>query len=458
MNLKLRFTLLSAVWLILILILLNIFIYYFVIKITTASEVELLWNKSYTILENEQIHHPDQWNKAGLLDDYLVSRELIRIVDPDSNVINQVVSYEELLKKTPVYQTVPDSEMINSKIGRLIFVQMPIMHKGNIVGMLEIGRIIKSLNNYMQVLTTVLLFASGGAVIFSIIGGYFYTGLLLRPIHQLMRTMQTIQKSGSFKRTNIASPSTEDELSRLGTIFNDMIQKLEENFLMQQQFLADASHELRTPLTIIESYANLLKRWAGNDPKLREEAVDAIHSEAIRLKGMTNALLDLVTASNEKEKGMNKRGFDLAAVVESTVVTIKQTFERDIILKAGDSLTMVGDEEKIKQLLIILLDNAIKYSKEVVKVTIKEEERFAVVAVQDQGMGIPKKEVPRLFERFYRVDKARNRKTGGIGLGLAIAKQIVEMHQGKIDISTKIGVGTTVTVRLPKETPDPRQQ
>jgi two-component system sensor histidine kinase ArlS len=100
MNLKLRFTLLSAVWLILILILLNIFIYYFVVKITTASEVELLWNKLYTILENEQIHHPDQWNKAGLLDDYLVSGELIRIVDPESNVITQVVSDEELLKKT----------------------------------------------------------------------------------------------------------------------------------------------------------------------------------------------------------------------------------------------------------------------------------------------------------------------------------------------------------------------
>jgi two-component system sensor histidine kinase ArlS len=457
MNLKLRFTLLSAVWLILILILLNIFIYYFVIKITTASEVELLWNKSYTILENEQIHHPDQWNKAGLLDDYLVSGELIRIVDPDSNVIAQVVSDEELLKKTPVYQTVPESEIINSETGRLIFVQIPILHKGNIVGMLEIGRIIKSLNNYMQVLTTVLLFASGGAVIFSIIGGCLFTSLLLRPIDQLMRTMQTIQKSGTFKRIAIASPSTEDELSRLGITFNDMIQKLEENFLRQQQFLADASHELRTPLTIIESYANLLKRWAGNDPKLREEAVDAIHSEAIRLKGMTNSLLDLVTVSNEKEKGMNQRGFDLAAVAESTVAKIKQSFERDIILEAEGSLIMVGDKEKIKQLLIILLDNAIKYSKDIVKVTIKEEERFAVLAVQDQGVGIPKKEVPRLFERFYRVDKARNRKTGGLGLGLAIAKQIVEMHQGSIDISTKLGVGTTVTVRLPKQPPDPIQ-
>jgi two-component system sensor histidine kinase ArlS len=453
MNLKLRLTLLSAFWLILILILLNIFIYYFFIKITTASEVELLWNKAYKILENEEISDPYYWGKEGLLDEFLVSGELIRIVTPESIVVTQVFSNVELLKKEIIYQTAHHSEILISEHHRLIYVHVPILLKGRQVGMLEIGRIIVSLNDYLQVLTTVLLFASGGALFFSIIGGYFYTNLLLGPINRLIRTMQIIQKSGKFKRLPIKTPSKEDELYRLVNTFNEMIQKLEENFLRQQRFLADVSHELRTPLTIIESYTHLLKRWAGNDPKLREEAVEAILSETIRLKGMTNSLLHLIS-TNEKENPMTKGPLDLVGLTQSTVAALRQTFQRDIIVSGAPSVHIEADEEKIKQLLIILMDNAIKYSRDTVHVTIKEEKRFAVIEVRDQGNGIPKEELPRLFERFYRVDKARNRKTGGVGLGLAIAKQIVQMHHGTIDIKSKVGVGTTIIVQILKKSPN----
>jgi two-component system sensor histidine kinase ArlS len=450
MNLKLRLTLLSAFWIILNLILMNTFIYYFVIKITTASEVELLWNKAVKILENEETRRPDLWKSPGLLDEYLVSGELIRIVDPDANVVTQIFSADELLEKPTIYHTAPHIEIINSDYGRMIYIQAPIVFEGNQVGMLEIGRFIRSLNDYFQVLTTVLFFSSAGTVIFSIVGGYFITSLILRPIHQLIHTMEIIRKSGTFNRLSIPNPSEEDELSRLGMTFNDMIQKLEENFVRQQQFLADVSHELRTPLTIIESYANLMKRWAGNDPKLREEAVEAIHSEALRLKGLTNSLLDLVTVHQE-ERPVIKRQFDLVALAHSTVPTLKLTFQRDIFVDGVESIMIDADMEKIKQLLIILLDNAIKYSKDPVYVMIIEENHHAVIEVKDRGGGISKLEIPRLFERFYRVDKARNRKTGGAGLGLAIAKQIVKKHQGTIDINSKVGKGTTVIVRLPKD-------
>lgn len=450
MSLKLRLVLLSTIWLIFILILFNVFVYFFVIKITTKSEVQLLWNKADTISEQGLILQTENWEQRHLLDHYLVSNELIRIVDMKGRVVNQICSNDKLLEKPTALRNTFHSEVINNGGVRFIFVQVPLYRNEAQIGMLEIGRVLNILENYMNILLTALTVTSIGAVILSLIGGYFYSRFLFRPIHQLADTMETIQQSGEFKKLDMSQTSSTDELGKLGLTFNEMIGRLEYNFAQQKRFVEDASHELKTPLTIIESYANLLKRWASNDPELRNEAIDAIRSEAARLIGLITSLFVLV--ETDRNEMMKRETISLIPLISTTVNSIKQTFKREIHLEVESNYIQIyGDPEKIKQLLIILLDNAIKYSNKSILVKVEEDRQRVKLMIADQGEGIHGKELPHIFDRFYRVDKARNRKTGGAGLGLSIAKNIVELHHGYIEISSAAGKGTTVTLQFPKK-------
>lgn len=449
MNLKLRFTFFSMIWLTIILIFLNVFIYYFVLKITTDSEVQLLWNKADSILQKEEISDPSKWDDPNWLKEFLVSEELIRIVDTQGRVRTQIFSDDELLTKKPAFSSYSRSTILNSGNERIVYIQTPILHNGNQIGMLEIGRLVEELDDYLTTLIYVLLSASGVALFISLVVGYFYVDLLVKPINDLIQTMQIIQKSGTFRKLKISNQNKEDELTVLGRTFNDMMGQLEETFNRQQQFITDVSHELRTPLTVIQSYAGLLKRWGREDEPVREEAIEAIQSETQRLKGMTEQLMKLLNTNHVDTQ--NIKPLELVSLVKTAAHSLETAFQREIIIQASpQKMEAQVDEEKIVQLLIILLDNAIKYSKEKIVIKLWEEEDSVNIEVSDQGVGISQENLPYVFDRFYRVDKARNRSTGGLGLGLAIAKQIVELHSGSIGINSKEGIGTTVIVSLPK--------
>ena len=289
------------------------------------------------------------------------------------------------------------------------------------------------------------------AILISFMGVIFTLNLYSGRSNRLADTMQRIEKSGSFRKLKenwVKENTYTDELEKLGFIFNSMIGRLEKNFHQQRQFLADASHELRTPLTIIESYASLLKRWASNDPELREEAIEAIHSESIRLKGLVKSLL---TLAEGQEAPLHLEKFSLLPMFHVTIASLQQTYGRSIEIHTEHAeIWLIADVEKVKQLLIILLDNAIKYSDKKVDVFVQEGKEDVQIVIQDYGIGIEQDKLSYLFERFYRVDQARNRKTGGAGLGLSIAKRIVDQHDGEIEINSQLHVGTSIHVILPK--------
>lgn len=451
MSLKIRLMALSTLWLIFILLLFNVFTYYFVVQITTKSEIQLLWKKSGTILQQQELYDKNNWSRLELLEEFLVSGEMIRVIGSDGTVKMQAVSDAELLfKQAEVYEGF-HSEVISNGENRFLFVQVPIYAQNQQIGVLEIGRVLNLLDDYMGVLVTALTFTTMGAVILSIIGGYFYSKFIFKPLTYLAGTMQMIQKSGAFQKLNEDFLASADELSRLGQTFNAMMEKLELNFIKQKQFIEDASHELRTPLTIIESYASLLKRWASNNPEVREEAVEAIYSESIRLKGLIVSLMQAVDTDRSEQVHERVRIVPLAM---STVSSLKLSFRRDIELVANkENIELLGDAEKLKQMLIILLDNAIKYSRDKIRLRIAVEGFDVVLKIIDQGIGIEKGMKPYIFNRFFKVDKARSRKTGGAGLGLAIAKKIVDDHRGMIEIFSKMGLGTIVKVVLPINSP-----
>jgi signal transduction histidine kinase len=448
MSLRIRLIVLSTVWLIFILVLFNTLQYWLIVNTTAKSEKELLFGKAQSILENRKIHDPGYWSAPDLLDEFLVSDEMIRIIDMDGLIRQEVQSNEMLGVQQPHVSTRESYAIKRIEKTRYLYVQVPIFAGNEQIGVLEIARVLTKWSLYINVLTSALVLMTIGAVTISVIGSLFYTRFLLQPLRQLNNTMQLIQQSGTFRKLDKEFTARTDELGKLGTTFNEMIARLEELVQKQKRFVADASHELRTPLTIIESYADMLKRWGSGDPEIRKEAIEAILGESHRLKGLVGTLMQL--AESEQEDWLQFVPVELLAVIRSAASAMELAFDRTIRVESdADAVAITGDPEKLKQLLLILLDNAIKYSSKPVRIRVVPGDDTVRIQIIDQGIGLEENMLPFIFDRFFRTDRARTRQTGGFGLGLAIAKSIVERHGGTIRMASRSGRGTIVTVSLP---------
>ncbi|MEK3881320.1 HAMP domain-containing histidine kinase [Paenibacillus sp. PL2-23] len=448
MTLRKRFTLFTIFWLILILIFFNIFVYFYVIKITTESEEEVITTKMNLLLENPRIQSGRGLSSPDLLEEYRNVNEMIRIISPNNRVLNIGIGSHPVLMELPaVFEGYHHSGMLTKGGERVLFMRVPIFEGDDVIAMLEVTRILDELDNYLQVLVAALSVTSAGAILFAIFGTYWFTSRLTAPIQQMVNTMREIDRSGKLRQIDMGNREESAELQQLIRAFNQMIERLDRTFARQKQFVADASHELKTPLTVISSYAGMLKRWGRDDEKIRDEAVDAIAKEATRLQNLTKSMLMLAEA--EQEDWLKLEMFDVVQVVDELATMLQTTFQRPIRVKALSRVVrMMGDKDKVRQLLVILLDNAIKYSKEPIDISITLMKNIVKIEVKDKGMGIPEKEIPHLFERFYRVDGARSRSTGGVGLGLSIAKRIVDLHEGKIDVFSLPELGTTITLQF----------
>lgn len=228
-------------------------------------------------------------------------------------------------------------------------------------------------------------------------------------------------------------------------------QKLEN---MRREFVANVSHELRTPITSIKSYAETLLDGAVEDRETTEKFLTVINSEADRMTRLVKDLLQLSRLDNQQMQ-WNIRQIDFASLIRSCVEKMQiECVNKGHKLECftiGDIPSISADADRVEQVMLNLLSNAIKYTDEGGNITVYIGKRHSEVYVKvaDTGSGIPKDDIPRIFERFYRVDKARSREMGGTGLGLAIAREIVEAHEGTISISSELGKGTEITVKLP---------
>lgn len=447
MTLRLRFTLFTVFWLIFILILYNVFVYYFVIKVTTRGELQLLSSKADLVMETLRKNEMTGIDDAALLKDMYNVNEMMRIVTPDSRVVNSVGVDKQLLALPKAVRTVSHSDTIKVDGHRVLTWSVPIYDNHRLVGQIDSARYLTALDGYLQILLGALSVTSVGAIIFAILGTYWFTSRLTGPIGQMVQTMREIDRSGKLQRVKMGREESV-ELQQLIRAFNQMIDRLDRTIERQKQFVADASHELKTPLTVIGSYADMLKRWGRDDVTVRDEAIEAIARETERLKKLTLSMLTLAEA--EQDDWLNKSRFDIVSIVNDLSGVLRATFLRHIRVHAGSgTVQMVGDKDKIRQMILIFLDNAIKYSKEPIDVRIRSEKNTVRIEVTDYGIGISENEIPYLFERFYRVDEARHRATGGSGLGLSIAKRIIDLHGGTVEVFSKPGSGTTIAIALP---------
>jgi two-component system OmpR family sensor kinase len=280
----------------------------------------------------------------------------------------------------------------------------------------------------------------------------------LAPVTAIAESAAAISAADLSRRLPVRSGR--DELGHLATTFNRLLDRLEAAFrerddalAYQRRFVADASHELRTPLTSILGYTRLLRRWGLTHPEASAEAVARLEAEAIRMQSLVEGLLQLARGDEAGE--LPTEQVDLGELALAVVADASTASEQRIALELPEQRVVVSaNAGGIRQVLGILLDNARKYAPGgETQVSVRAEDGNAVVVVRDTGPGIDPGQQERIFERFYRVEHARS--AGGAGLGLAIAKDIVERHGGTIEVSSEPGAGTTFTVRLPMSTAAP---
>jgi len=251
--------------------------------------------------------------------------------------------------------------------------------------------------------------------------------------------------------TRIDVSKEREELRGLAVAINSMLDRVDSAYHSQLRFVSDASHELRTPISVIQGYANMLSRWGKEDQSTLDESIAAIKSEAESMKELVEQLLFLARSDNNSIT-LNMGYVDLAELVREVARESEMIGNGcKIEYQVNGALFVSGDAGLLKQALRILVDNAFKYSPEDGKITLdaKELNGMAVLSVTDNGVGIPPEVLPNLFDRFFRADGSRTRQTGGAGLGLSIAKWIVDSHGGVVEIVSREGLGTRVSIKLP---------
>jgi heavy metal sensor kinase len=295
-----------------------------------------------------------------------------------------------------------------------------------------------------------LMLTGLGVLGIGLVGGWMLSRGAIRSIERMSATAASISVSNLSRR--IDSTGIDRELAELAGILNDMFARLQSAFERQTRFTADASHELRTPLSIIHSHVEL----ALARPRSAEEYRDAFETclrAARRMRGLVEGLLTLARLDAGKLEVQRQR-IDLGALVEESAGLLAALAEqKGVVMNVrAVRVEMVGDAGQLAQVATNLLTNAIHYNRPggEVTATLDADEQTAVLTVADTGCGIPGEDQAHIFERFYRVDKARSREQGGSGLGLAICKSIVEAHGGSIGFTSEASQGTTFVVRLPR--------
>ena len=383
---------------------------------------------------------------------YPMNEELnIRVFDTSRELIFQTQQWQDPLQVSSTLETkfVPLSTGEES-----IQVTMPVLSRTNrlLIGHLQIINRMAKLTEmkkqlqklYIQLLIMEALVAIGLA--------YFISRLISKPIEQIHDIIASINED-NIDSKRLIIPKKNDEFAVVSQQFNELLDKISFYISQQKHFVEDVSHELRTPVAIVEGHLKLLNRWGKDDPEVLEESLEASLAEIKRMKTLVQEMLDLSRAPQVREQYK-----DATAEVVDTLTQIVSnfkvlypdfTFVFDIDSKA-DLLSPIY-RNHFEQVIIILLDNAVKYStnrKEII-VSLSTVADQVEIGIQDFGMGLSEEDKKKVFSRFYRVDKARSRERGGNGLGLSIAKELIEGYNGSISLISRLDQGTVFKVKLP---------
>ena len=471
MSLRRRLTLSYISFFAIALVVLDIGLYLLVRQALISNIDADLHKAAYRIQEDfQQRNHDTTTVKSGemrlqllaspSIDQWLVARTIVQVhLTPQSTItsqpitnmaspigVDQVFLYGAFAGKSGNHTTVIDGVRLRETMA-------PLKLNGTIIGALQIARPLAETDEALKLLALAL--AGGGVfvVLAAARGGAWLTRAAFSPIAQIAETTAGIVGAEDLSR-RVPVPAAQDELQRLTVTINAMLARLEQQFNSQRRFLADVSHELRTPLAAMRGNLEVLDRGAARDQQLLTESLSDMRSEVGRLIRMVNDLLLLA----QSEAGVELRHEPVE--IDSLMLEVHRELRPlangvHLRLSHEDVLVVTGDRDRIKQALLNLMVNAIQHTPTggTVTLSVAKHGDYAAIRVADTGCGIAPEDIPHIFDRFYRADKARTRVRGGAGLGLPIVRGIAEAHGGDVSVESTPDQGSTFTLLLPLPTP-----
>jgi len=331
-------------------------------------------------------------------------------------------------------------------------ITMPVLKGAKLANLVQVGTSLQVVVDTLKNFQIILLTAVPVVLLLTALIGRFIARRALKPVAKITQTAKDIG-SGANLSQRIPVSEVKDEIGQLALTFNSMMDRLESSFTQMRQFSSDASHELRTPLTVLKGQSELA---LGKERK-PEEYQEVISSNLEEVQYMSKVLEDLflLSKSDENQIAIDCESVNLKSLIEEVckhaeIIASEKNIK--IVIAYLEGLQVYGDPVRLRQMVWNVVVNGIKYTQQggEVKISVRGKGDGVLIIIQDNGIGISEEDLPLIFNRFYRVDKARSRQEGGTGLGLSICKFIVDAHKGSIDIESKLDEGTKFKITLPK--------
>ncbi|WP_411843168.1 sensor histidine kinase [Salinicoccus sp. HZC-1] len=449
MKLGTKIQLYTTVMTVIVVILINLFVYFSYKNFSLNAEMGQLENRGVNIMQELQNANDNNVNSEVVLQAFLLSDGYMRVVDEEDKPVVRIATETEYADLSEPYRTSQYKTAVSHNGMEFVMVSIPVIWDNGQVYNLQIYENVQFLYETFEVLKWILVISTLIILIVIFLLNRVITNIILKPINKLIDKMKKTDDTSKYTMIEINEKDTR-ELTELSEAFNEMMIDLKTHDENQQAFIMNASHELKTPITVIDSYSQMLKRFGKTREDVLDESIIAISDEAKRMKYLTEQLLSFAKVNREDET-FSLEPVRVVKLIKSVAERLETVYNREIEV-AFDNADVLGlvDVDTFDQLIKIFLDNAYKYSADKISVNIMELENNVEVTIKDRGIGIPKEDIDHIFTRFYRVDKARARKTGGSGLGLSIAEELANLNDIKINVTSRVNAGTTFKLSIKK--------
>ncbi|MFC3419402.1 sensor histidine kinase [Salinicoccus hispanicus] len=442
MKIGTKIQLYTTVMTLIVVIIINLFVYYSYRHFSLEAEMGQLENRGFNIMQEIQNANDSGINAEAVLQAYLLSDGYITIIDSEGNPVVRIATEAEYADLSMPYSTAQYAEAVDHEPHHFVMVSLPIIWENGQIHALQIYENVGFLHDTFEILRWILLLSTGLIFIVIFLLNRIITNFITQPINKLINKMNRTNNTAKYSMLEIDRKDTR-ELQELSGAFNNMMKSLKIHDENQQAFIMNASHELKTPITVISSYSEMLSRFGKTREDVLDESIHAISDEARRMKYLTEQLLSFAKVNTGREE-IIRRPVHIVELIRDIAVRLEKVYQRNIHVHTNhEGLLAHVDVDTFDQLIKIFLDNAYKYSSDDIAIDVLAHGSSVEVAIKDMGIGIPKEDIEHIFTRFYRVDKARARKTGGSGLGLSIANELAKLNGMDIQVESEMGVGTT---------------
>lgn len=427
-------------------------------SINVANKVVSFFENNPLVFKQSDVtkFFEQEQQRAGLLSFYFENEDVdIRMIDNQDRILYETMPMPFMLfqkVKIDAIEPLKYEKIDGFSVIKPIYDRQTNQLKGYIQFLFGLQHYHQRVNDIQKI----YLYMTGIAIILCLLAGSGLAYLFFKPIKHMTEVMALIKKDALSKKRMQLSKHRKDELMELSLGFNELLDTMDLYINQQKQFVEDVSHELRTPVAVVEGHLKLLNRWGKNDPAVLEESLHASLLEINRMKTLVQEMLDLSRAEQ-----VNIHYPEVLTEISGVMEQVHQnfqliypdftfTFDNDIQLETKEIWVGIA-RHHFEQILIILLDNAVKYStdQKLIHLSISNTIANVQITVQDFGEGIAAENINKIFGRFYRIDKARSRHKGGNGLGLSIAKELIEGYRGYISVESVLGNGSTFRIEFP---------